>query len=78
VLEVNKKKFIDTNHSTDVAGFSNDCRPVDRRAGLCQVNSKIAIRKERPSLVSTRSINPKSEIYTNYGRDYWQYYKKNI
>ncbi len=79
VLEVNKKKFINANHSTDVAGFSNDCRDVDRRSGLCQVNSKFAMRKGKPSLVSTRSINPKSEIYTNYGRDYWQHYnKKNV
>lgn len=79
VLEVNKKKFINANHSTDVAGFSNDCRPADRRSGLCQINSKIAMREGKPSLVSTRSINPKSEIYTNYGRDYWQHYnKKNV
>ncbi len=79
VLEVNKKKFINANHSTDVAGFSNDCRPANRRSGLCQVNSRIAVSKGRPSLVSTRSINPNSEIYTKYGREYWQYFnKKNV
>lgn len=75
VLEINKRKFINANHSTDVAGFSNDCRSMDRRAGLCQTNSKIAVRKGIPSLVSTRSIKPKEEIYTNYGRDYWNYYR---
>jgi len=80
VLEVNKRKFINANHSTDVAGFSNDCRPADKRAGLCQVNSKIAMSKGIPSLVTTKIINPRSEIYTNYGNDYWKFYnnKKNV
>jgi hypothetical protein len=75
VLEVNKRKFINANHSTDVASFSNDCRSLNRQAGLCQTNSKIAMRKGVPSLVSTKSIKPKTEIYTNYGRDYWKFYK---
>jgi transcription antitermination factor NusG len=75
VLEINKKKYINANHSTDIAGFSNDCRPADRRSGLCQVNSKFAMRKGKPSLVSTKPINPRSEIYTSYGKDYWHFYK---
>ena len=79
VLEVNKKKFINANHSTDVAGFSNDCRPIDKKSGLCKVNSKIIMRKGKPSLVSTKPINPRTEIYTDYGNDYWQFYdKKNV
>lgn len=76
VLEVNKNKFINANHSTDVAGFSNDCCLADRRSGLCQINSKIAMRKGKPTLITTRRINPESEIYTNYGRDYWKFYNK--
>jgi hypothetical protein len=79
VLEVNKKKFINANHSTDVAGFSNDCRPIDKKSGLCKVNSKIIMRKGKPSLVSTKPINPRTEIYTDYGNDYWSFYqKKNV
>jgi hypothetical protein len=79
VLEVNKNKFINANHLTDVASFSNDFRPAERRSGVCQVNSKIEVSKGRPSLVTTRSIKPNSEIKTSCGRDYWQiYYKKNV
>ena len=78
VLEVKKKKFINGNRSTDVAGFSNDCRSIDRKARLCQRNSNIAIRKGVPSLVSTKRIKPNSEIYTNYGRDYWRHYDKRV
>ncbi len=70
VLEVNKNKFINANHLTDVVSFSNDWRPADRRSGVCQVHSKIAVRKGRSYLVSTRSIKPNSEINTTYGRDY--------
>ena len=78
VLEVNKKKFINGNRSIDVAGFSNDCRSVDRKAKLCQINSKITMRKGVPSLVSTKPIKAKSEIYTSYGRNYWRYHDKQV
>ena len=65
-------RWIERNHP--IVEYTGN---ADRRAGLCQVNSKIALKKGVPSLVSTKSIIPNSEIYTNYGRDYWRY-KKNV
>src|SRR4051794_32938423 len=39
VLEVSKNKFIDANLSKFVGGFSNDCRPADKRSKFCKGNN---------------------------------------
>jgi len=74
VLEVNKNKFINANRSTDIAGYMNDCRCINRRNKECSGNNaKFTYDKigKRVYLTATRNIAPKEELYVSYGRSYW-------
>ena len=75
VLEVNKKKIINANRSTDIAGFANDFSPCNRKTGECQGNNaKFTFNRKTNAvnLVSTKRISPKVEIFAPYGRGYWK------
>ena len=74
VLEVKKNRFINANRNIDTAGFANDCRARNKRNNECQgTNAKFSYnnKSKTVSLVSTKRILPKSEIFMSNGSDYW-------
>ena len=68
-------KWIDAYRSKDLAGFANECRNVDKKAGKCKGNNLKFSKNRRNgkvNLVSTKNIQPNEELYVPYGREYWQ------
>ena len=74
VIEMRGGKSVNANHSTNAASFSNACRPSDKSAGHCQSNAWIKMKNGNPAIYSKQSIPKRTEVFTDYGKDYWDYY----
>jgi len=62
-----------SNKST--GGYSNSCKPPDKRAGYCNgqnAHFEINRRTKTANIVATKKIKPKEEIYSTYGAEYWR------
>ena len=68
-----KNTFINANKSTDVAGFANDCRAVNRRNGECAGNNaRYTFKNDTVNLLSTKRISPNAEVFVPCGMDFWR------
>ena len=73
VLQIGKNKWIDAYQSNNLAGFANECRNTDKKAGKCKGNNlKFSENRKNKTanLVSTKSIQPNEELFVPYGKDY--------
>jgi SET domain-containing protein len=76
--------YFNRNHVIDawktkkgVAHFANDARGLVRVTGL-KNNSEYDTENNRCYIVATKDIPPKSEIFVEYGTEYWQVIRHNI
>ena len=54
--------------------YANDCRKVNKKAGECQGNNarfSSNTSKRTASLKATKTIPRNTEVFVNYGNDYW-------
>ena len=75
VLELNRRRWINANRSIDTAGFANECRSNDKKAGLCSGNNSKFTHNTRTgavNIVSTKPIPAKTEVFVPYGKGYWK------
>lgn len=73
-LKVSNNRFINANRSKDIAGFANDCRTMNRKKGECRGNNaKYSLNNKTKAinLVSTKRIQPFTEVCVPYVRQYW-------
>ena len=72
-LQLSKNAVIAGGGSSNTGSFANDCRPTDRKQGLCSINTRLSVNPRTGSarLVSTKRIPPHTEVTASYGRSYW-------
>jgi len=73
ILQVNKRKWINANHSSDIGGFANgvlSTNEIDNVQATMQSSCIIVVRKA--DIVSTKQIKTRQEICVPYGNAYWQ------
>jgi hypothetical protein len=69
VFYVSKKNCVDARDPENLARYANDANgPAKKGVENC---AEFAVIKGRPYIVATKDIKPNSEIYVNYGDDYW-------
>ena len=74
-IEINSKCYIDGCESTSIGSYANDCRRTNKRSGICDGNNAEYIYDRRNKLIKLRAkkdILPHSEIFCNYGQEYWR------
>lgn len=78
VFYFNRNYCIDAYNTPEaMARYANDARGLSRVKGLNN-NCVYEIRKKRAYIVATKNIAPKSEIFVDYGKEYWDSIKDNI
>jgi uncharacterized protein len=78
VFYVNSKHVIDAwNHKSALARYANDARGITRIEGL-KSNSEYIVDKKRCYITATKDISPGSEIFVEYGAEYWQVIRYNL
>ncbi len=78
VFYVNSKHVIDAwNHKNALARYANDARGITRIEGV-RSNSEYIVYKKRCYITATRDIPAGSEIFVEYGAEYWQVIRYNI
>lgn len=78
VFFFNNKNCIDAYNTPDaLARYANDAKGLSRIKGLTN-NSVYEIRKKRAYIVATKNIPEKSEIFVDYGKEYWDSIKDNL
>jgi uncharacterized protein len=78
VFFFNNKRCIDAFNTPEaLARYANDARGLSKVKGLNN-NSIYEIRKKRAYIVSTKNIPSGSEIFVDYGKEYWDSIKDNI
>ncbi|MBX2887348.1 MAG: SET domain-containing protein [Ferruginibacter sp.] len=75
--------YVTRNHVVDaektkkaLARYANDARGFVRVKGI-QNNAIYAIKKGKPYIQSTKKISAGSEIFVEYGKEYWDTMKEN-
>ena len=78
VFYVNSKHVIDAwNHKNALARYANDAKGITRVEGL-KSNSEYIVDKKRCYITATRDIPAGSEIFVEYGAEYWQVIRYNL
>lgn len=78
VFYVNSKHVIDAwNHKNALARYANDARGITRIEGV-RSNSEYIVHRKRCYITATRDIPAGSEIFVEYGAEYWQVIRYNI
>ena len=76
VFYINKNYCIDAYPTPDVlARYANDAKGHIRVAGYTN-NAEYETRGKRVYIVATKNIEKGSEIFVDYGKDYWQHIPK--
>jgi len=75
-LALNRREVIDARSTqAGIARYANDCRRSNKRARNCKGNNarlSTNTRAKTGSIKALKTIKPGSEIFVNYGRDYWR------
>ncbi len=78
VFYINRKHVIDAwNHEKALARYANDAKGITRCEGL-RSNSDYIVDKKRCFITATRDIPAGSEIFVEYGADYWKVISYNL
>ncbi len=78
VFYVNSNHVIDAwNHKNALARYANDARGITRIEGL-KSNSEYIVDKKRCFITATKNVPAGSEIFVEYGREYWQVIRYNL
>jgi SET domain-containing protein len=78
VFYVNSRHVIDAwNYKKAPARFANDARGMTRIKGL-RNNAEYTVFKKRCWITATRDIPCGSEIFVDYGPEYWQVIRYNL
>ncbi len=78
VFYVNSKHVIDAwNHKNALGRYANDAKGITRIEGL-KSNSEYIVDKKRCFITATRDIAAGSEIFVEYGAEYWQVIRYNL
>jgi SET domain-containing protein len=78
VFYVNSRHVIDAwNHKGSLARYANDARGITRIEGV-KSNSEYIVDKKRCFITATTDIPAGTEIFVEYGAEYWQVIRYNI
>lgn len=78
VFYVNSKHVIDAwNHKNALGRYANDARGITRIQGVGS-NSEYIVDKKRCFITAAKDIPAGSEIFVEYGAEYWQVIRYNI
>jgi SET domain-containing protein len=78
VFYVNSKHVIDAwNYKKALARFANDAKGVTRVKGIW-TNAEYIVHKKRCYITAYRDIPAGSEIFVEYGAEYWQVIRYNL
>ncbi len=78
VFYVNSKHVIDAwNHKDALARYANDAKGIARIAGV-KSNSEYVVDGKRCFITASRDIPAGSEIFVEYGLEYWKVIRYNI
>jgi len=77
IFSVSKNHVIDANGNTsDFAHFANDASGLTKLQGV-RNNAQYVVKKKIVFIEATKNIEPNSEIFVGYGKEYWDVIKKN-
>lgn len=77
IFYINKKNVINASRYTSaLARYANDAKGLSRVKGLSN-NSSYYTKDNRVYIKATKDIPAGSEIFVQYGKDYWNVIRKN-
>jgi SET domain-containing protein len=70
LIDYDENYTLDVENSNCLAKYANDAKGSKKIKGLIN-NSKIIFYNDKVFLVATKDIKRREEIYTSYGKEYW-------